>query len=223
MAIMPAMEGGSSYDTRIRAIRAGPDPIRDNAIVSFSPMMEGYFVNFVYRQPGAFSRLSTGGAVPWILSGILLIGMIATAWWGVGQQVQRDDARADLETAQQELLQTSSQTNSVAYRLSVTPDGPANASGTAFMPLGGSGVLSVVNLPQPEAGQTYQFWYFRDDSTPPIPGGTFSVGADGIGFMLIPADVGPVRGLGVSLEPEGGSEIPSASMLLQGSLGPARG
>lgn len=187
-------------------------------------MLKGPDVSNEPRQAGLVRRgMNRGAALPWIVAGILLIGMIGTAWWGTGLRTQRDDARAERDAAQQELLQTSSQTNAVAYRLAVTPNGPANASGTVFMPLSGSGVLSVVNLPPPAADQTYQFWYFQNDETPPVPGGTFAVGDDGTGFMMIPADVGPFRSIGISVEPEGGSETPTTAMLLQGSLGPARG
>jgi hypothetical protein len=187
-------------------------------------MLKGPDVSNETRQVGFASRGTSGGAaLPWIVAGILLIGMIGTAWWGAGLRTQRDDARTDRDTAQQELLQANSQTNAIAYRLAITPNGPENASGTVFMPLSGSGVLSVVNLPPPASGQTYQFWYFQNDETPPVPGGTFAAGDDGAGFMIIPADVGPFRSIGISVEPEGGSETPTTAMLLQGSLGPARG
>jgi hypothetical protein len=149
--------------------------------------------------------------------------LLGSIWWGVGQRDERNDATNELERVSAQLIEQNSQTNAIAYRLGVTPNGPANASGTAFMPLSGSGVLSVVNLPAPPEGQTWQLWYFQDDSTPPIAGGSFKVDAQGVGFMLIPADVGPFRSVGISLEPDGGSSSPTTPMVLQGSVGAARG
>jgi hypothetical protein len=158
-----------------------------------------------------------------VTSIVLFLGLVGSIWWGVGQRDERDTANEELERIRSQVVEESSQTNAIAYRLAVTPNGPANASGTAFMPLTGSGVLSVVNLPAPPDGQTYQLWYFQDDSTPPIAGGAFEVNRQGVGFMLIPADVGAFRSVGVSLEPDGGSASPTTPMILQGSVGAARG
>jgi hypothetical protein len=149
--------------------------------------------------------------------------MIGLTWWATGLRNDRDDARDALATARQELAATDGQTNALAVRLAATPNGPADASGTIFLPLRGSGVLSVVNLPTPADGQMYQLWFFADDSTPPSPGGVFSTEGDGSGFLLIPADTGTFRGLGISLEPASGSTAPTTPMLLQGSVVNARG
>jgi anti-sigma-K factor RskA len=154
---------------------------------------------------------------------VLLVALLGSIWWGIGQRDDKESTQEELERIRTELVEQSGKSNAIAYRLTVTPNGPANASGTAFMPLSGSGVLSVVNLTAPPDGQTYQLWYFRDDSTPPIAGGTFTVDATGVGYMLIPADVGSFGGVGISIEPEGGSQSPTTPMILQGSVSGARG
>ena len=154
---------------------------------------------------------------------MLLVALLGSIWWGVGQRDDKESTLGELERIRAELVEQSGQSNAIAYRLAVTPGGPENASGTAFMPLSGSGVLSVVNVPMPAEGFVLQLWYFRDDSTPPVPGGTFTVDANGIGYMLIPADVGTFRGVGVSVEPAGGSQTPTTAMILQGSVSGARG
>ena len=174
------------------------------------------------REAGAPSRTGVTLA-PWIASVILLIALLGSIWWGIGQRDEKDSTQEELERIRSELVEQGSQSNAIAYRLTVTPSGPANASGTAFMPLSGSGVLSVVNLTPPASGQTFQLWYFRDETTPPIPGGTFTVDASGIGYMLIPADVGSFTSVGISIEPEGGSQSPTTPMILQGSVSGARG
>lgn len=87
----------------------------------------------------------------------------------------------------------------------------------------GTGVLNVVNMPQPEEGFSYQIWFLPDNEGAPIPGGAFTVDDRGVGFLLIPADSGNVRGMSISREPEGGSEEPSGPMLLAGSASGARG
>lgn len=160
-----------------------------------------------------------------LLSVALFVALLGAIWWGMGERDAKQDAEAEADRLAAQLAEPQSQptVDAVSYRLTATPNGPANASGTAFMPLSGSGVLSVVNLPAPEAGMAWQMWYFRDDAQPPVAGATFTVNEDGMGYSPIPADVGSFRGIGVSLEPEGGSASPTTAMVLQGSSGKARG
>lgn len=155
--------------------------------------------------------------------GVLLIALLGSIWWGFDQRKDKDAAERALEQERSRIAQEASQTNAIAYRLSTTPNGPELGSGTAFLPLTGSGLLNVNNVDPVPEGQTLQLWYFVNDETPPVPGGTFPVDADGTGFMLIPADVGTLSGFGISVEPAGGSTSPTTAMILQGSVSASRG
>lgn len=161
--------------------------------------------------------------LPLIGIAVLLIALLGSIWWGFGQRDDKDAAEANLEQAQMHMAQQTSQTNAIAYRLNATPNGPERGSGTAFMPLTGSGVLNVVNLEPIAEGQALQLWYFVSDETPPVAGGTFPIDANGSGFLLIPADVGTFGGLGISIEPSAGSISPTTPMILQGSVSTSRG
>lgn len=155
--------------------------------------------------------------LPWAICGILALMLAVTSWRVIDLDAQVSDARSERDTIAAQLLDAQTEAGATAYRLATTPAGPGNASGTAFMPDSGSGILAVVNLPTAAQGTTWQIWYFRSDTEPPVPGPTFAIDDAGIGYSLIPADVGEIRGLGVSIEPEGGSTAPTSPMSLQGT------
>jgi anti-sigma-K factor RskA len=70
---------------------------------------------------------------------------------------------------------------------------------------GGRAAL-VSSLKRPPRGRTYQAWGLLPDGTPvPLP--TFSRSGD----VLILNDVGKYKGIGVTVEPSGGSKAPSAA------------
>jgi hypothetical protein len=155
--------------------------------------------------------------IPWAVAAVLAIMLAITTWRTVDLGNELDDARAERDAIAAQLLDAQVQAGATAYRLNATPDGPANASGTAFMPDSGSGVLAVVNLPAAPAGNTWQLWYISDQNAPPVPGPTFATDANGMGYSLIPADVGAFGTIAISLEPAAGSAIPTTPMVLQGT------
>jgi hypothetical protein len=172
------------------------------------------------RERPATARLPL---LPWSIASALAIAAIVLSIWKVNLRGDRDRVQERLATALQDNATLRQQANATAYQLTPTEQGPANASGTAFFSLSGSGVLTVANLPQPEAGKAYQLWYLTGQMNPPIPGGTLVIDAQGIGFMLIPSDVGQFSEIGITAEPEGGSATPTGPMLLTSTVSGARG
>lgn len=167
--------------------------------------------------------LPTDPRLPWLLTGLLALLLIGTIIWGFGQRDNLDTARANNQTLTRELAQVRAGANATAYTLTPTKDGPADARGTAFYALTGSGMLQVAGLPPLAADQRYQLWYFPKPDQAPIPGGTFALDAQGLGFMLIPSDVGSFTQLGISREPGKGSQQPTGPMLVTGTVNGARG
>lgn len=175
------------------------------------------------RRPAPPRREPTGLPLPWLIALAALIGCIVLAVWAVnlrGDLSDAEDRVRELTVERDGLRQAA--TASV-YDLTPTAEGPANASGTLYLTAAGSGVLNVVNLPALGEGEAYQVWFLPPDEGEPIPGSTFPVDDRGIGFLLVAADVGAFRGVAVSVEPEGGSTVPSGPMLLTGAAAGARG
>ena len=161
--------------------------------------------------------------IPWVIATAALVGAIALALWAAsmrGELAEAEDQVAALTAERDQLREAST---AQVFDLSPTAQGPANAGGTLYLQASGSGVLNVVNLPALEEGQAYQAWFLPPDEGEPIPGGTFAVDDRGVGFLLVSADVGAIRGVSISAEPADGSTTPSGTMVLSGTASGARG
>ena len=94
-----------------------------------------------------------------------------------------------------------------------------NAYGTVVLdPMDNKGVLAVAGLRGLDKGHQYQLWLIKDGER--RSGGVFSPDAEGYGSMLltVPRDFKDFRSFTVSVEPRGGSEWPTSSPVLRGSL-----
>jgi hypothetical protein len=79
-------------------------------------------------------------------------------------------------------------------------------------------VLVIAGLPQLEAGKVYQFWWIRGDT--PIGAETFRVDADGRAIVEVSSKDAPVsyNAMGVTVEPEGGSQAPTTQPIMLGQI-----
>lgn len=153
----------------------------------------------------------------------LLLVVLGLIVWNINLRSDINELGKDLDAAIEESASLRSNANATVYQLVPTENGPANANAQAWFSIQGSGVLSVANMPQLNDGEVYQLWYGTDSPTTPIPGGTFTVDDAGQGFMLIPADVGPISSIAISAEPSGGSQLPTGPVLLSSDVAGARG
>lgn len=153
------------------------------------------------------------------LAALLAISIL----WGMALRGDRDRAQDRSASLEAEVATLREGANATAYQLLPAADAPANAGGTAFFALDGTGVVSVVNLEPAPEGRSYQVWYYPTTESIPLPGATFSLDGNGTGFMLIPADVGVFTTISITLEPEAGTTTPSGPLILQGTTGGARG
>ena len=139
---------------------------------------------------------------------LLAIGLIA---WNVYLSSQ-------ISTLRQQMLR-----GQAAIALMSAPDtteiglaGQANfsdARGKAYVdPKSGSVVLVVQRLEPLGAGQTYQAWIITADG--PRSAGLFGVTAGGWGMTWLDEPYSAGGAIGVSVEPAGGSELPTQVVLL---------
>jgi hypothetical protein len=80
------------------------------------------------------------------------------------------------------------------------------------------GTLLVENMPNPGAGHQYQMWLVGEDST--ISAGTFTVDESGTGVLVFrsPEPLQRFDVIGVSVEPNAGSEAPTTPHLITGEI-----
>ncbi|HEX5692898.1 MAG TPA: anti-sigma factor [Roseiflexaceae bacterium] len=98
----------------------------------------------------------------------------------------------------------------------------AGGSGHFWATPGGKvGCLVVQGLPPLGAGQVYQVWLTHGGER--VSGGTFE-GRNGSGWVLIRADeaLADYDTLGVTIEPDGGSAMPSGPSVLRGTISATR-
>ena len=134
-------------------------------------------------------------------------------------QAELDQARSvntlllDELAGRDETLAYLTQPGAVTFALSDPSGARPAAAGTVTTTADGAVTLAVMNLPPPEADQTYQAWLIVGDT--PISAGTFAVDVTGRALLTLsnpPADA--FDAFGVSLEPAGGSETPTEIVLL---------
>ncbi len=134
-------------------------------------------------------------------------------------QAQLDQARSvntlllDELAGRDETLAHLTQPGAVTFALSDPSGARPAAAGTVTTTADGAVTLAVMNLPPPEADQTYQAWLIVGQT--PISAGTFAVDATGRALVTMPnPPAGAFDAFGVSLEPAGGSETPTPDQIV---------
>jgi anti-sigma-K factor RskA len=81
-----------------------------------------------------------------------------------------------------------------------------------------SAVLVIGGLSQLDAGKTYQVWLI--DEGKPQSAGLLAVDASGQGLLIVTSDlpIGEFDALGISIEPDGGSEQPTGEIVVLSEL-----
>jgi len=159
--------------------------------------------------------------------------------WGIRLQQAVRDLTADNQTLQEtvselisenELLRDELLSQEEVMALLTSPTRQeVPVAGTEFQPdaygtllvgadQGVEAVFLVSNLPALPAGSVYQFWLIGNDG--PVGAGIFQSNAQGQGVLLVRSD-SPVLSfdaIGVSIEPDGGSDQPTGNIVLLGNL-----
>jgi anti-sigma-K factor RskA len=151
------------------------------------------------------------------VAGLSLVVAVLAGLWAISLNTEVERLRREL-AAQREVLVRLSNSNLQAMSISGTEHQPA-ARGRLFAdPSAESAMLIVSGLQRLEAGKVYQFWLIRGDV--PVSAGVFSIDEQGRALVLVEADtaVGSFDAMGVSIEPEGGSEQPTGDIVMLGNL-----
>jgi anti-sigma-K factor RskA len=133
------------------------------------------------------------GPVPAAIAAVLIVAL------GVGNIVQWHRAGAPREAAP-----------GLALIVLAGQAGAPDAYGTVVLdPKDNGGVLAVRGLPRLDAGRVYQLWLMKGGERRSC--GVFGVSGDGYGNLLleVPKDFREFTGIGITIEPPGGSTLPS--------------
>lgn len=147
----------------------------------------------------------------------------------------REDLRKDLGTQDDQLARLDADAAS-AHRLmdALTDPGamrvamhqPATtkpqavpSGGVTYNPLKGSLIFLAANMDRLEEDKTYELWIIPADNSAPIPAGTFHPDQQGNASVIMPDLPRGIaaKAFGITIEPEGGSQIPTMPLVLFGN------
>ena len=135
-------------------------------------------------------------------TGFAVIGVAAAIVFALIAVSQHDSA-SNAKDDQQALVAILSAPDAHVVPLKSAAGGPAGGR----MIVSKNRAALVSSLQNAPAGHTYQAWGLRPGGASPVPLPTFS----GDGDVVILDDVGQYDGVGVTVEPSGGSQKPSAA------------
>lgn len=167
------------------------------------------------RFENFFRVFSLGAALAAIIWAIVLnlqVARLQTEVATLNQQV------ADQSESLQQLVQNlPSSSNVVTVSLKGTNVQPQAQGQLIADPANQSAVLVVTDLPPLEPGKTYQVWLIADA---PVSAGLLTVDANGQGVLIITSteSIGSFQSLGISVEPEGGSQQPTGDIVILSDL-----
>jgi anti-sigma-K factor RskA len=194
------------------------------AVAHYAPALEALALGVPEREPPAALRHrvlaaadATPGApprrrvvsfstLPWLAAAALLLVAIGLGTLLWRQSAELRDLRAALNAPRVVSME----------RTAIAPQ----AQGRFYLaPESHQGILLVVDMPPLPTDRVYQLWLAkpeggRDD------GGTFRVDSGGYGTYLVraPQPLGRYSGLGITVEPVGGSPGPTSPRVIGGSF-----
>lgn len=131
----------------------------------------------------------------------LIVGLGFTVRFGI-------QAQSDLATASQ-VNEIQAADDYQRESVEITGGGTATLVWSVALQRSALIVDGLTGLP---AGSTYELWYI--DASGATPAGTFDVGDDGKRTVVLAGDMGLGDTIGVTVEPAGGSDIPSTDPVI---------
>jgi anti-sigma-K factor RskA len=172
------------------------------------------------RQRSSWSAFQKFGAVA---AGVALIAFLVALFvlWNRNRAMQAEMARMgrDLQTTQEQLKRE----REISEMFTAPDTRVATLMGTEMAPRArarlaynkaGRAMMIVDELPPAPAGMDYQIWFIADGK--PVPGGVFKPDAAGHAEMReqLPAIAQTAAAFAVTLEPQGGTTVPTGQKYL---------
>ena len=159
-------------------------------------------------------RTRFGGG--WPVAAALALVAAGAVVWALAMQGRVADQNERL-AAQRAEIEAMREANALALAMVPTADGPSGAWGNLlYAPADGLAMLHVDGLPTLPEGQTYQLWMLKGNE--PVPSETFAVDAAGDASMAMEADLLGYDAVALTVEPTGGSPLPTTSPILLGEM-----
>jgi anti-sigma-K factor RskA len=118
----------------------------------------------------------------------------------------------------QQVLEVLNAPDAQRVTLTGTKTPPAPTARTVYLADRGALMMEASNLKPVPAGKTYELWVIPASGAAPLPAGTFTPNAEGYASVVLPKLPSgvPAKAFGITLENTGGSNTPTAPILLSG-------
>lgn len=237
-ATAPTEPSASVRENILAAIRKTPQnsnsesgaAATEKSNVVQKPAQKSNVVNFPARAPQTSSVMSY---VPWlgavaasivaVFLGVSLYNanqsnnaQIAALNQQLNEAQQRLTESQNLLAREREERQLLASPQTAVFALTGTEQTPNAKARLVFDPKTGQAVLFVEGLPDAPQGKAYQIWWITDPKKP-APGHTFKTNQNGQGELRdqIPPQFTNASIFAVTVEPEGGSPVPTGSVILK--------
>ena len=162
--------------------------------------------------------------LPQAVAVLSLFVALAVGAWGISLRNQLTGLQAQTALLQKELadqrvvLAQLSSPNAQTFAISGTDHQPDAHGQLIADSQSGSAVLVVSGLQQLEADKIYEFWLIQGET--PIAAGLFEVNDEGQAILQVSHAVTPQEydAIGVSIEPQAGSVLPTGDIVMLGGL-----
>ncbi len=118
----------------------------------------------------------------------------------------------------QQVLEVLNSPEAQRVTLSATKIPPAPTAHTVYLADRGALVMEANNLKPVPAGKTYELWVIPASGAAPVPAGTFTPNGEGYASVVLPKLPSgvPAKAFGITIENAGGSNTPTAPIILSG-------
>lgn len=164
--------------------------------------------------------------LPWAIAAAAAIVAIGSILWALAMMGQVGDLKDERNAQDQQIALLNSEreqyladTPANVYPMLSTTTGSSDATAMVYMdpdPEGWGGIVAFRGMSQPPSGQVYQLWMIEDGQA--VPGPTFMPDADGQATVQVTGDAATAQAMAITMEPDGGSETPSTTPIMQGDL-----
>lgn len=166
------------------------------------------------RFEDLFRVLSLGAATVAIVWAFVLNAQVA----GLRNEISALNEQVAAQSQSiDELVQNLPQTDVITVSLKSTEEQPRALGQLIANPNDKSAVLVISGLPPLEPGRTYQVWLIGGA---PVSAGLLTVDENGQSILIITSEeaIGSFNSVGISIEPEGGSEQPTGDIVVLSEL-----
>ena len=179
-----------------------PRELRRNLLESIGSSTDANLYDYPQPRARLLSLLGAGGLAATAIAAVAVLAVVGLLVWNASLRGENEDLRGELQTRQ-------------TYELHGS--GPAQDVQGEVVELGdGRAVLVAENLPTTPEDKVYETWLLRDGV--PEPAGLFEPRAGGVAAAPIEGSLEGADAVAVTLEPSGGSSMPTSDPLLTADL-----